>query len=487
MNFSSPESFSNQQEYLSEIFRIISSRKHLIVISLISACLASYIALQFISERYISDAALLVTLGRENTEVPITVNRGGVYTTGVRQEEINSEIQLLLSRSLTESTIDAIGLDRFDFTPPPPETLFQTIKYHLKKTVRWGKKQLENLLISLSLRKALSDREKVILLVKRSLSIERLKESDVIKITIKLPSPQLCVDVIENLLTLYLEKRISLRQHSTIKQVFDSQTAKYKEKLTELENKRKEFRINLGINSITEQRNLLLARSTDLQHQIETTEYEYTILLQNISDDLKARLNYPTSQLDEHQVPNLSVDSLKSRLTELKLRHIQMSNSYSGQSDTMKTLLNETNEVTLLLGNGLKSRMVQLRKQHKDVDKELAILNQADSKAQELDRTIKITETNYLLYAKRQEDARISAELDDSQIANVLIISHPLPAIKPSSPKKILIMTLGTGLGLILGFALTFVLAYFDDTIYTPRDLSKVEGMIFLGSFRSHK
>ncbi|HYU45458.1 MAG TPA: Wzz/FepE/Etk N-terminal domain-containing protein, partial [Terriglobales bacterium] len=64
--------------------------------------LGAYVTLQFLTERYETSASILVKVGRENTETPLTVQNGGFLATGVRKEEINSELELLTSRSLVE-------------------------------------------------------------------------------------------------------------------------------------------------------------------------------------------------------------------------------------------------------------------------------------------------------------------------------------------------------------------------------------------------
>jgi|LGVF01.1.fsa_nt_gb uncharacterized protein involved in exopolysaccharide biosynthesis len=485
MSLFSVEKFENQKVILDETIRILRKRRYLIILVLLTTVFSAYVALLFITEQYVSEASLLVKLGRENVEVPVTVARGGIYSTGVRQEEINSEIQLLCSRSLTERVIDDIGLDKFKFEPKSPENLLQAVKYYAKKALRWGKAQMESLLITLNLQKKLTDRQKVILLVERSRSIKREKDSDVITVSMKLPSADLCVVVIDELLKLYFEQRIKVYQHSNVKDFFKAQVQKYEQKLNECEHERKEFRIQLGLSSLSGQRDLLLQRLHDLYSKIDIAEYEKALLegKLRISDSTIAK-ELEKFEDSEPLIPNFSVDSIKKRITELRLERVRLSGNYDASINALQGLELEIAKITNLLNRGLEARIGQLKKLADKIEERLNRLNAREARLREIDRDIKVAESSYLIYSKRKEEARISEELDANRVANIAIMSQPQKPIKPVYPRKLLIMKLCAALGLILGVSLALLWEYFSDKVSTRRDLADIEGLPFLGTFR---
>ena len=65
----------------------------LIAIFFVFTTAGTYVTLQLMTPKYESTAALLVKLGRENMQVPNTVNAGSVFSSGVRAEEINSGVR----------------------------------------------------------------------------------------------------------------------------------------------------------------------------------------------------------------------------------------------------------------------------------------------------------------------------------------------------------------------------------------------------------
>ena len=79
----------------------------MILITTVATVLAVYLSLFFVPETYEATALLEVMLGRQNTELPATVQKGSVYPSGVQREEVNSNIQLLKARESGENVVDS--------------------------------------------------------------------------------------------------------------------------------------------------------------------------------------------------------------------------------------------------------------------------------------------------------------------------------------------------------------------------------------------
>ena len=139
------------------------------------------------TELYEAKASVLVKLGRENVDLPATVQKGGVLTTGVRKEDLNSEAEMVRSPVLIEKVIDEIGMQAFAGQPPPPQTLFQAVKAYTKQAVRWVKAQVDRFLILINLKKQLGLREQIISAVDGALTVAPEKDADVISLRLRLP------------------------------------------------------------------------------------------------------------------------------------------------------------------------------------------------------------------------------------------------------------------------------------------------------------
>lgn len=104
---------------------------------------------------YEADSKILIKFGRENIYIPATEHVSPIVNLNP-QEEINSEIEILKSRSLIERTVSTLGV----------ENIYPGL---LKKTPGHKKE-------------ALTPFDKAVLMVQKKLDIEGVKKSDVIHV-----------------------------------------------------------------------------------------------------------------------------------------------------------------------------------------------------------------------------------------------------------------------------------------------------------------
>lgn len=250
---------------IAELLRMLRRGAKTAIVIWVAMVLGCYAAVMYLTEQYEAEAKLLVQLGRENAEVPLSVEKGGIYATGVQKEEINSYINLMTSLSLIEATVDAVGIERFEFTAPAPETLLETIKYHAKAAIRSVKEGAREVVYLLGLKKRLTDRQAAVKLVQKSLSASRERDSNVIALRLSLPDGELARETLETLIGLYLARHVELNSDGEVGQVFQAQTDAYREELQALQDRMAEVRADWSITSVPEQRAALIARLEELE------------------------------------------------------------------------------------------------------------------------------------------------------------------------------------------------------------------------------
>jgi polysaccharide biosynthesis protein PslE len=468
-----------------EIIRILHARMFRIAMVFLATVGAAYIYLQFVSDQYEAEAGLLVRLGRENVETPVTVAKGIVNTIGVREEEVNSNIQLLASPSLIDAVVDRIGVEAFEFEAPPPKTLIQKIKYHARNGYRWGRRQIKEALIALNLKKGLTKRDDVLELARRSLTVERVKTSDVIRVRMRLPDPGLAVRFVDVLLKLYLQRHVLVHQDANVTGFFTAEVRDHQASLKDIDRRLILLRDAAGVSAVDHQRELLLDRLDDLQEKIEDAENERAMV-----DRSPAAAGRPSAlppaipKAVAGLIPNPSVDSLKEKLTERHLERVSIAESNTAESLSMKRLETEITVLEDLLLRGLDERLGQLKARARAIEEQLRALNTSEAQLDQLKREKNVEEQNYYVYTKRMEEARINDELDRGSVANISILYPPGATIEPVAPRKMLIMYISLAVGAVLGLALALVPEYFNDTIRTDRDVMAIDGVTFLGSFR---
>jgi len=101
---------------------------------------------------------------------------------------------------------------------------------------------------------------------------------------------------------------------------------------------------------------------------------------------------------------------------------------------------------------------------------------------QDLTRRVKEAEENYQLYQKKQEEARITDELDQNKITNVTLAEAPVQPQLPSRPNRPLNLFLGIFLGAVVSVASVIAAEFFRESVQTPRELEGLTGMPVLAT-----
>ncbi len=456
-----------------EFLRAIWNSKFLVFFVFGATLLGAYGTLQMRAEVYETEARVLVKLGRENVEVPATVEKGGFVSTGVRKEEINSYVLLLSSRALLEQTLDTIGLEVFRSTPPPPETFFQRVKFRAREVATSSKAKLEELLITMNLTERLTEREKVLKGLAKSLDVDRQRDSDVISVRLRLPNPDLAVEFVETLLELYISRHIEVQSDPANTGFFEFEAADHKRQLAAIERTRSALRREFELTSIPDERNLILGRLHQLYEEIADDERERALLSRDVTG--------VPPLADAGVKSNLTIPMMKDRVTLLRINRVTLAEKYQPESRVI--LESDRKIVTLesMLVRALTSRIEASRSQAVALEDRLARLGEGEDRLESIERDRVLAEQNYMSYAKRMEEARISEELDDRRVANIAILAPPSVPIEPVAPRKLLVMALSVPTGLFLGFSLALLLDYLSRRVNQARDL---DGIPYLETFR---
>lgn len=473
----------------------------LILAMALGTLLCTYVSLQFVSNEYVSTARLLVKLGRENVELPATVEKGGLLSTGVRKEDINSEIQLINSRPLIESTVDAIGLAAFKPEPAPPRTWLQRAKAKVREVVRVVRAQIKDLLIQLNLRPDLSEREEAVLLVQKTLTVEREKDSDVITVSARLSSDLLAMQVVDTLVGLYMNRRVELRRDQGISAFFDEQLGSLRAQLAVLDASKLRMRGDRNISAVNEERSLQLVRLQTLNAEISADERELHLLSPLSTSPVERGANSvnvalrpaPTAGLDGglaagsrvglSSLPNL--EQLRSKVTELRLRRTELLQKYTNGAEQVQQVDREMLQIEATLRQAFATQLAERRATARNIEQRMQVLNVGEVGLEVIERDRSVVSQNYQSYAKRREETRVSEALDLKRVSNIAVLASADKPIEPVAPRKLLILGLALPFGLFAGFGVALLLEYLNQTIRDVRDLGAADRQLYLGPLRT--
>ena len=432
---------------------------------------------------YLSEAKILVRLGRESVTLDPTATTSGqvVSISSRRESEIKSELEILNSRDLAEQVVDAIGPQEFQgwlsrvtgfFSHPNPA----------------------------------KERDAAVRSLMKNWNIEAVKDSNIITVSYEAKSPTLAHDVVEKLIRFYLEKHVAVNRTAGSYDFFKGQTHKLGKELEQNEKALAEMKNETGIASVKEQRTILLERMGELRKEITESDADKRAAL-----DKGKTMQEMIKRIPERMVmgntkgfPNYAADGMREKLYELQLKEQELLSKYTEknflvqevkrQVNNAESLLKEETVTRTQVTNGINPVYQQLKQSLTDNQAALAALqaktksleghlasakddlksmNDSELQLESLQREKDIQEANYRNYSEKLEQARIDNALDMQKISNISIAQKATYPLTPISPRKGLNLALGIMLAGLGGVGLAFSAELADHSLKRPEDVEK--------------
>ena len=503
----------------SDVAQFLSRYKWPIVIAFFTTVLATYGVLSLYSDKYESRAGLLVKIGRENTDPPATAgSRGGtLVSSGVRKEEVASEVQILTSPDIVEQVVDRIGPARFQPSTVVPPGFVARAKFRLKQAARAVKAQWQEVLISLGLRKRLNEREKVIEGLMQDVSVTAEKETDVITIKLRAADAQLANAVLQEWISIYMARRVQIRANSGVTEFLTHETDVARQKLMEIEAARNDWKKEHALSLTAAQKETLIRQIRDQSAIHDQTLLEIGSLSGQLDQAHRMLTATPANvKTTEVETTNSPVQVFRDELAGLEVEKSKLLSKYEPNSEPVKLLDEQIGRLKQLISNeaprqisstttelnplakslelrlqedsvrleGLKERARAQADQQKALRDQLTALESSDAKLSDLERERQIAEDAYLTLVKRRHEAEITRELDRDRLSNVSVLSQPTSSIEPVYPKRELVMGLALVLGLMVGIGLSLVFELLSGIVRSSSELSQLTALPFLGRIR---
>ncbi len=204
------------------------------------------------------------------------------------------------------------------------------------------------------------------------------------------------------------------------------------------------------------------------------TSEVYLNALQKQISDLQIQKDLATSGLDPGVDVGAKVKAYEEKIADLRIKldekiKILKAGIYASSPEEVKELTRK------IVDEELKTKSLRI-----SIDGLNKIVSRYEDRFNKLPRTSidlarfqrnrESTEKLYILLEEKFQEALIN---EQSQPGNVLIIDNAREPKSPSKPNRMLIILVGTVLGIGLSFAYVFTKNYFDNTIKTPEDIQK--------------
>ena len=469
---------------LKDFLHIIFKRKMQILlffsVTVCTVAVASFV----IKPTYMATAQILVKAGRENLYIPTGSGMNPIISSDIR-EQINSEIEILRSRSLTEEVVASLG----------PKTIYTNLsnkRSGIGKAINGGHdpRSLAN---------------KAVLKLQKNVKVEWIKNSNVMKISFKHKDPKMTALVLNSIVSVFFEHHLKVHIAPESDEFFQKQSQILKRGLGEAEKKLRAFKEFHNISSLTEERSLLLNQEAVLRSALNQSmgqEAEIKNRIHQLTQQLAiTHESIPKGKEVDHN-PAL-INTLQTKLVELEIREKELLDKYTKNSrlvinvrEELKIIKNKlanqekkqhnTNTYGLyityqrlkdeLLHNEAELKALEGKKESQEYQleyywKRLEKLNQVEAELNQLKQEVDAIRQNYSLYLNKFEESRISGAMDTEKITNVSLIESAKTSLEPVSPKVGLNLLLSVLLGAFGGFGLAFFRESLDDSIETIEDV----------------
>ena len=449
-------------------------------------------------KEYEAQTKILVRHERADSVVSAERETPRQTQTEVTEEELESEAELLKSKDLLAKVIIACKLDK------DTNSSFGTPNGGECANEADSGRQDDGKVA------------KAVLSLEKKLKVEPIKLTNLISVTYRASDPYQAAHVLKTLSNFYLEKHLAMHRVPGAFAFFHRQVEEYRGALEKSEAKLAEFGHKEGIVSPTLTREITVRKRSEFEASLHETraaieETQRRILsLQTQLASLPAR---HTTQVRTADNPQL-MERLKSTLLELELKRSELLTKFEPSYRPVQEVEQQITQTRDAIAAAEKAPLRDettdtdptyeaLRAELAKANTDLAALRARETatagmvrlyraESERLDqqevlqrdmlRTTKANEENYLLYLRKQEEARISDALDQQRISNVLIAEAASVPFKPQRHRLVFVL-IGGVLAAMASVTLAFVMDRLDPSFRTPQEVADFVGSPVLAAF----
>jgi uncharacterized protein involved in exopolysaccharide biosynthesis len=438
---------------------------------------------------YETTAKIMVRMGPEQAAPATVLSRNPMITT-FRDQDVNTELAILGSTDLLVYLVDQLGMDKPEPPKPVPAGLIPRIRYHGKAAVRALKDYYDEFMITIGLRERLSQKEKAIVMLQKSLGGAPQKDSNVLEIKLKLPNKQVVHFVLNTLLDDYLAFRRKMHDTPNAVGFFEKEAAQARAQMQASETELKQFEKQSDIVAIDKQQQVLIEQIAQAQRSLADAE-----IARNETADKVQRLE---AQMKKEE-PDVAVIGLfgKSVLPEemlLRLAELQGEREKLRltELDDGARIRNNRAQFRTLLGvveSNLRSAMADAeaawQSRRSDVaglEARLKTLHDSQMQWAALSRTSHVLEENYLFHERKLKEASANAALNQQNVGSAVIIQRAIPPLAPAGMRKLTLLGIILAASLFVCVAWISLAEFFDGGIYRREDLARALDVPVLGA-----
>ncbi|MGA9304201.1 MAG: GumC family protein [Candidatus Sulfotelmatobacter sp.] len=470
-----------------DLLTILFRHKRIVVLSFLGILTGAVLAAVLSPLEYRASTKFLIERERLDPVISPGQSTPSENRGEVTEEELNSEVELIKSADVLRQVVVSCGLQR-------GKSFLTSVLGGADESTRIARaaKRLQN-----------------------DLKIEVVRKSNIISVSYAADDAQLAARVLSALGDAYLKKNVAVHRPPGQFEFFDQETEAYRKNLADAEAKLKTFSTEEGGVAPQIDRDITLQKLSEFRASLQQTRAdiagteERIRALEKQAGTTPQRLTTSASQTDDAAV----LQGLKNTLMTLEMKRTELLTKYQPTYALVQEVDKEIADARASIANEeskpIRAETTDRNPTYSWINEELAkakadysglqaraaatqaIVANYEAKAEELDqkgivqqdlvRTMKTDEENYLMYQRKREEARMTNALDQTRILNVAIAEQPVPPTLPSnSPWTTLIV--GVMLAVMVSLGTAFGLDYMDTSFRTPAEVASGLNVPVLGA-----
>ena len=482
-------------------FLAVGFRQRRVIMTAFLGLLAAVILIALVlPKQYESQMKILVR--HERAESVVTVERESPqqFRTEVSEEELESEAELLKSNDLLSKVVVACDLQK---------EVGGSLWVSISRKVLHGNDDTSGPAADEQIARA-------VLAMEKHLDVRPIKLTNLISVSYKAADPHQAARVLNTISSLYLEKHLAMHRAPGVFDFFHQQAEEYRNALAASEAKLANFGEREGVVSPTVTREITIHKLGEFEAAWQETQaaiVETKERIQTLEKQLGSLSPRHTTQVRMSDNPQL-MQHLKSALLELELKRSALLTRFEPTYRPVQEVEQQIAQARQAIVDAEKAPLrdettdsdptyealrAELAKANTDLGAlqarataTSAMIRSYRAKSERLDhqevlqqdmlRAAKANEENYLLYLRKQEEARISDVLDRQRISNVLVAEAPTVPLK-SQGRRLLFVILGTLFASFASVVCGFVVDHWDPSFRTPQEVQDFLGSPVLAAF----
>ena len=412
-----------------------------------------------VGANYKAEMKILVRRGRADSPVSAGENAPLDLTRmAVTEEELNSEVELLRDEEVLRKVVEQTGVGRKDWLA----------------WLRFGETNDTQV-------------ERAARRLARKLKVDPVKKTNLIGVTYGASDPQVAANVLRSVANVYLEKHTQVHRPGGELRFYEQQTVESRRQLEDAKRKLLQFAKGHGVVAATQQRDLALGKLSEVDASARQTRIELAATRERV-----AQLGIQLAQLPERTVTQKRTADNPELLMKYEPSHrlVKQVEEQTAQAQTAiagEILTPVRDETT---DKNPQYEWAKSELERAQVDLKALEAREGATMAQEISyrgvseklgedavtqddllSSEKAAEEIYLLYVKKQEEARMNDALDERGIVNVAIAEDP---VAPALPmwSTTMILAIGFIASGVAGTGAAFAADYVSPAFRDPDDVA---------------